>query len=456
MDKSNALGEKKISTLLWNFSGPAIIGMVVNALYNVVDSIFVGQGVGEIGLVAVSLAFPLMMILMGVGMFVGLGAGALISMRLGQNDKDGAERILGNALSLKIVLVLFTTAISLWFLDPLLVFLGATPEVMPYARDFSFIILAGSIFMHVSFGMNNLIRAQGDPKTALQTMLIAALLNAALNPLFIFGFHMGIKGSAWATVLAQAVATVWVLAYFIKGTGTLQLKTKNLKIDLSIVLEIARIGMAPLLLQVGASLVIVVLNFNLLNYGGVLAVAAFGIVNRVLMLILMPVMGISQGAQPIIGYNFGAGNYRRVIEVVKLAAGAATGFCILGFLIIQVFDEQIVRLFNGNLELVRLGSAGLKLYLLMLPIIGVQLISANYYQAVGKAGYAIVFNLLRQIILLIPMVYILPGFLGLTGIWLAGPVSDLGASLVTAWFMVREMQGLARRDMKEQLALGSQ
>lgn len=456
MDKSNALGEKKISTLLWNFSGPAIIGMVVNALYNVVDSIFVGQGVGEIGLVAVSLAFPLMMILMGVGMFVGLGAGALISMRLGQNDKDGAERILGNALSLKIVLVLFTTAISLWFLDPLLVFLGATPEVMPYARDFSFIILAGSIFMHVSFGMNNLIRAQGDPKTALQTMLIAALLNAALNPLFIFGFHMGIKGSAWATVLAQAVATVWVLAYFIKGTGTLQLKTKNLKIDLSIILEIARIGMAPLLLQVGASLVIVVLNFNLLNYGGVLAVAAFGIVNRVLMLILMPVMGISQGAQPIIGYNFGAGNYRRVIEVVKLAAGAATGFCILGFLIIQVFDEQIVRLFNGNLELVRLGSAGLKLYLLMLPIIGVQLIGANYYQAVGKAGYAIVFNLLRQIILLIPMVYILPGFLGLTGIWLAGPVSDLGASLVTAWFMVREMQGLARRDMKEQPALGCQ
>ena len=214
--------------------------------------------------------------------------------------------------------------------------------------------------------------------------------------------------------------------------------------------------MAPLLLQVGASLVIVVLNFNLLNYGGVLAVAAFGIVNRVLMLILMPVMGISQGAQPIIGYNFGAGNYRRVIEVVKLAAGAATGFCLLGFLIIQVFDEQIVRLFNGNLELVRLGSAGLKLYLLMLPIIGVQLIGANYYQAVGKAGYAIVFNLLRQIILLIPMVYILPGFLGLTGIWLAGPVSDLGASLVTAWFMVREMQGLARRDMKERSALSSQ
>jgi len=313
MDKANALGEKKISALLWSYSGPAIVGMVVNALYNVVDSIFVGQGVGEIGLVAVTLAFPMMMILMGVGMFVGLGSGALISIRLGQKDKDGAELLLGNALSLMIVLVLATTALSLWFLDPLLVFLGATPDVMPYARDFSTIILAGSVFMHVSFGMNNLIRAQGDPSTALKTMLIAALLNAALNPLFIFVLHMGIKGSAWATVIAQAVATVWVLVYFIRGSGTMQLKSKNLRIRPEIVSDIARIGMAPFLLQVGASLVMIVLNFKLLDYGGILAVAAYGIVTRVMMLMLMPVMGISQGAQPIIGYNFGAGNYRRVI-----------------------------------------------------------------------------------------------------------------------------------------------
>ena len=445
MDKSNVLGEKKVSTLLWSYSGPAIIGMVVNALYNVVDSIFVGRGVGEIGLVAVTLAFPLMMILMGVGMFVGLGAGALISIRLGQKDKPGAELILGNALMLVIILVLVSTSLSLWFLDPLLVLLGATPDVMPYARDFSTIILGGSVFMHVSFSLNNLIRAQGDPKTALRTMLIGALLNTVLNPLFIFVFHMGIKGSAWATVAAQAVATVWVLSYFIKGTGTMRLKKMNLRIRRDIVLEIARIGMAPFLLQMGASLVMVVLNFKLLTYGGGLAVAAFGIVNRVLMLIMMPVMGISQGAQPIIGYNFGAGNYRRVIEVMKLATVSATGLCVLGFLGVQVFAEQIVRLFNGNLELVQLGSTGLRLYLLLLPLIGFQLIGANYYQAVGKAGYAIVFNLLRQIVLLIPMVYILSSFLGLTGVWLAGPVSDLGAAIATAWFMVRELKGLRQK-----------
>ena len=210
--------------------------------------------------------------------------------------------------------------------------------------------------------------------------------------------------------------------------------------------EIARIGMAPFLLQAGTSLVMVVLNFKLLAHGGILAVAAYGIVTRVMMLLLMPVMGISQGAQPIIGYNFGAGNHRRVIEVVKLAALSATAFCLLGFLFIQIFDEQIVKLFNGNQELVRLGSTGLRVFLLFLPIVGIRLIGANYFQAVGKAGYAIVFNLLRQIILLIPMVYILSHFFGLAGIWMAGPVSDLGASIVTVWFLVREMKKLARKD----------
>lgn len=446
MDKSIALGEQKISTLLWDYSVPAIIGMVVNALYNVVDSIFVGQGVGEIGLIAVTIAFPLMMILMAVGMFVGLGAAALVSLRLGEQDKAGAELILGNALTMVIGLVVITTAAALWFLEPLLLFLGATPDVLPYAKSFMTIILAGSVFMHVSFGLNGIIRAQGDPKTALQTMLIGAVLNTILNPLFIFGLHWGIEGSAWATVISQAVATVWVMTYFIKGTGTLKLKRKYLAVQSKVMTGIAKIGLAPFLLQIGNSLVIVVLNFSLQKYGGALAIAAFGIINRVLMLMLMPVMGISQGAQPIIGYNYGAGNYRRVIETVKLAVIAASGLCLFGFIGVQLLDVHIIRLFNGNHELVQLGSDGLRLFLLMLPIIGFQIISANYFQAVGKAGYAIVFNLLRQIILLIPLIFLLPKFWGLTGIWLAGPISDLGAALLTGIFMVREIRTLASRE----------
>lgn len=446
MDKSVALGEQKIRTLLWDYSVPAIIGMVVNALYNVVDSIFVGQGVGEIGLIAVTIAFPLMMILMAVGMFVGLGAAALVSIRLGEQDKAGAELILGNALTMVIGLVIITTAGALWYLEPLLLMLGTTPDVLPYAQNFMTIILAGSVFMHISFGLNGIIRAQGDPKTALLTMLIGAVLNTILNPLFIFGLHWGIEGSAWATVFSQAVATVWVLSYFIKGSGTLKLKRQYLAVRSEVVISIAKIGMAPFLLQIGNSLVIVVLNFSLLNYGGALAIAAFGIINRVLMLMLMPVMGISQGAQPIIGYNYGAGNYRRVIATIKLAILAASGLCLFGFICVQLLDVHIIRLFNGNQELVQLGSDGLRLFLLMLPIIGFQIISANYFQAVGKAGYAIVFNLLRQIILLIPLIYILPKFWGLTGIWLAGPISDVGAALLTGIFMIRELKSLASRE----------
>lgn len=443
MDKSVALGEQKISTLLWYYSVPAIIGMVVNALYNVVDSIFVGQGVGEIGLIAVTIAFPLMMILMAVGMFVGLGAASLVSIRLGEQDKAGAELILGNALTMVIGLVVITTAAALWFLEPLLLFLGATPDVLPYAKSFMTIILAGSVFMHISFGLNGIIRAQGDPKTALLTMLIGAVLNTILNPLFIFGLHWGIEGSAWATVCSQAVATVWVMTYFIKGTGTLQLKRRYLAVQSEVMTGIAKIGLAPFLLQIGNSLVIVVLNFSLMTYGGALAIAAFGIINRVLMLMLMPVMGISQGAQPIIGYNYGAGNYRRVIETVKLAVIAASGLCAFGFVGVQLLDVHIIRLFNGNPELVQLGADGLRLFLLMLPIIGFQIISANYFQAVGKAGYAIVFNVLRQIILLIPLIFLLPKFWGLTGIWLAGPISDIGAALLTGIFMAREIRILS-------------
>ncbi|EGO63837.1 MATE family efflux transporter [Acetonema longum] len=449
MNKAQALGEDRISSLLRSYSVPAIIGMVVNALYNVVDSVFVGQGVGEVGLTAVTIAFPLMSVLMAVGMLVGLGAAALVSIRLGKQDKAGAELILGNAFTMISGFVLVTTGVALYFLDPLLLLLGATPEVLPYARDFSFIILAGSVFMHISFGLNGIIRAQGDPRTALLTMLIAAILNMIFNPLFIFGFGMGIKGSAWATVLAQAISTAWVMVYFIRGSGTLTLRRRCLAVDGKILAGITRIGMAPFLMQIGNSLVMVIFNFTLLAHGGTSAVAAFGIINRMLMLLLMPIIGISQGAQPIIGYNYGAGQYKRVIETVKTAVLAATVLCLLGFTSVQLFAEQIIRLFNGNPELVHLGATGLRLFLAMLPVIGFQMISANYFQAVGKAGYAIVFNLLRQIIILIPMVYLLPQFLGLIGIWLAGPISDMGAALLTGIVMVREIKHLSLQEQAD-------
>lgn len=444
MDKSNYLRETEVVSLLWRFTVPAVIGVLVNAFYNVVDSIFVGHGVGEIGLTAVAITFPITIVLLAIGMLVGLGAASLISLKLGEKDKEGAEFILGNAVSMIIGLVVFSTLLALHYLEPMLLYLGTSPDVMPYATDFARIIIAGSVFMHISFGLNATIQAQGDPKTGLKTMLIAALLNTILNPLLIFGFGLGIKGSAWATVIAQAVTSFWVLGYFIRGAGTLKLRLRCLAIRGNIVLGIAKIGVAPFIMQLCASLIVVIFNFSLLKYGGELAVAVFGVVSRIQMLATMPVIGISQGAQPIIGYNYGAGQYRRVLKTVKLAGAAAVALCLISLVCLESFAEEIMVLFNASQEMLDVGVAALRLFVTTLPVVGFQMICASYFQAIGKPGYTIILNLLRQVIILIPALFLLPAVFGLTGIWLAGPVSDLGAALLTGMFMLWEVQQLKK------------
>lgn len=426
------LETEKISVLLWKYSLPAIAGMLVSSLYNVVDSIFVGRGVGEAALTAVTLAFPIMAILMAVGMLVGIGAATVVSISLGEKNKERAELVLGNAFTMMVVFVLGTTGIALWQLDFILVsWLGTTPEVLPYARDFTGIILAGSIFLHVGFGLNNIIRAQGDPRTALATQVIAAAINAVLNYVFIFLLGMGIAGAAWATVLAQAVAAGWVMRCFMQGSGLLRLRKKNLLLHADVVAEICKIGSAPFLMQVGASVVMVVLNLRIMMFGGDTAVAAFGIATRILMLVAMPVAGISQGAQPIIGYNYGARQFNRVLATLKTAMWFSIAVCIGGLACVELFAEQIVRLFNDEPRLIAIGSTSIRIFLSMLPAIGFQIIGANYFQAIGKAYYSIVFNLLRQILVLIPMVFLLSGWFGLLGIWAAGPVADLASALLT-------------------------
>lgn len=448
MDRSNSLGEEKISRLLWNFSLPAITGMVVNAFYNVIDSIFVGRGVGEIGLAAVTIAFPVMIVLMGLGMLVGVGAAAVISLRLGEKKEQEAERILGNAFTLSMIFsIAFTTGVLL-FLDPILIVLGAAPEVLPYARDFTKVIVLGSIFMYVGFGLNNIVRAEGNPKMAMSTTLISAGLNIVLNPLFIFTFNLGISGSALATVVSQGVSSGWILTYFLRGKSRLKLRKGNFALDKKIVLSIFKIGMSPFLMQIASSMTTVLFNFTLLRYSGELAVASIGIINRIGMLMLMPIMGISQGLQPIIGYNYGAGNYSRVIKALKMAIYAATLFSTLGFLAIQIFDKEIIMLFNNNPELVLLGSEAMRINLCMLPVIGFQIIGANYFQAVGKAGYAIVLSMSRQLLILIPLLLLLPMILGLNGVWLASPISDFSAALLTGLFLFWELRKLSQMQLK--------
>jgi putative MATE family efflux protein len=432
MESASFLGEERISALLWRFSVPAIAGMLVTALYNVVDSIFVGQGVGEIALTAVTIAFPVMTFLMAIGMLVGVGAATMVSLRLGEKRRDDAEMILGNALTLMAVLIFVTTGMFLYFLDDFLIdFLGVAPEVFPYARDFISIILLGSVFMHVGFGLNNVIRAQGDPHTALKTQLIAAGVNILFNYLFVFVLPWGVKGAALATIMAQATAAVWVVYYFTYGPGVLRFHWHCLRLRPAIVKDIFRIGVAPFLMQVVASAVMVILNVRIQMFGGTSAVAAYGVINRVQMLLMMPIVGISQGAQPIIGYNYGARDFTRVLKTLKLAITSAVLVGCVGFCFAEFFPQEIIRIFNESEALVALGTPGMRIFLFMSPVVGFQIISANYFQATGKPLYSIAFSMLRQLIVLIPMIYILSGYFGLMGVWIASPISDTASSLLT-------------------------
>ncbi len=445
MDDRNSLGRKNIGTLIWDFSVPAITGMLVNALYNVVDSIFVGHGVGPIGLAAVTIAFPVMILLMAFGMLVGVGATTLVSIRLGQKRTADAEKILGNAFLLAITFALSLSALFLLFLDPILTALGAGPDILPFSRDFTTIILAGSVFMFTGFGLNNIIRAEGNPRLAMLTMVMSALLNTILNPLFIFGLGLGIKGSALATVISQAVSAAWVISHFRSRRSFLKLRSVNILPDRRIIAKILVMGSSAFFMQIAASVVAGLFNNILMAYGGDTAVAAMGIINRVSLLVLMPLFGISQGTQPVIGYNYGAKNYGRVREAVVKGSLAATAVAITGFAVVQLLDAYIIRLFSSDAALVSLGAGGLKVFMAMLPIIGFQIIGSAFFQAIGKPMHSLLLSMSRQLLILIPVLLVLPRFVGLQGVWLAGPISDFGSTLLTAVLVAVQLRILARK-----------
>lgn len=450
MDTSNRLGTESVRKLLLEFSIPAIVGMLVNALYSIVDRIFVGKGVGLLGISATTVAFPIALIIMAFGMLVGIGAAATVSIRLGQKKKEVAEHILGNALTLLIIISILVTTLGLIFEKNILIVFGASPEVLPLAKQFVTIILLGVILQNIGFGLNNIIRSEGNPRVAMITMLIGAILNTIFNPLFIFVFHLGIRGSALATIVSQTVCSVWVLSYFLGKKSLLKIRIKNLKPEAHIVGQIFSIGMSPFLMQLAASLINVTFNNSLERYGGDIAIAAFGIINSVMSLILMPLFGINQGSQPIIGYNYGAKNFDRVKETLKLAIIAATCLCSIGFIIIELFPRVIISAFsNSDTELINIGSQGIRIFLMMLPIIGFQVVSSNYFQAIGRAKISIFLSLLRQVIILLPLLIILPRFFKLIGIWISGPTSDLISSILTAIFVIREIRRMNKVNLKD-------
>lgn len=443
MDRAKQLEEEKIPRLLFKFATPAIVGMLVNALYNIVDKIFVGQGVEPLAIAGIAVGLPIHTLMMAFGMLIGTGATSLISIRLGEKKEEEAELILGNAMILGISIYFVISVLGLIFLEPLLGFFGASSTVMPYAKEYMRIILFGAIFQGISFTMNNFIRAEGNPKIAMGTMLIGAILNIILDPIFIFKLDMGIRGAAIATVISQMTSAVWVLWYFFAGKSMLKIRRKNLKIKAHIIRNIIAIGSAPFAMQVATSVLNVIMLNSLGKYGGDLAISAISAINSISMLILMPVFGINQGAQPIIGYNYGAEKFDRVKEALKYAILAATCVVTTGFIITRLFGPELIGLFGkNNNKFIDIGTEGLHIFLLMFPIVGFQIVSSNYFQATGKPKQAMFLSLSRQVLILIPMILILPKYFGLKGIWMAAPVSDLFATIMTGIFLMRDLKTL--------------
>jgi len=442
MDRTTELGQESVGKLLLKFSIPAIIGMIVNALYNVVDRIFIGQipEVGGLALSGVTVTFPISTVIMAFGMLIGIGSAATISIRLGQQKKDEAEKILGNAFVLVVIILVALALVTFPFLDKLLRIFGASDKILPYARDYVRIIIAGGVFQNVGFALNAAIRSEGNPKISMFTMLLGAITNIILDPIFIFVFDMGVAGAAIATVIAQIVSMIWVLYHFTKGSGILKLRRKNFNLDGKIIKDILAIGMSPFSMQLAASLVSVISNKALLTNGGDLAIGAMGVISSVAMMCLMPVFGINQGSQPVIGFNYGAKNYDRVKKAWKLAVLGATIVTTLGFIAVEFFAPQVIKIFNSDPELVSIGTYGIRIYLSMLPVIGFQIISSNYFQAVGKAKISMFLSLCRQVIVLIPMLLVLPPIWGLTGVWVCGPTSDAIASVITVFFVIKELK----------------
>ncbi len=442
MNATKDLESKSVGKLLFQLSVPAVIGMLVNALYSVVDRIFIGRGVGSLALSGVAVTFPITNIIMAVGMLVGIGAASVVSIKLGQKKNEEAERIVGNAFLLTLILTIFITILGLIFLDPLLKVLGASDDTLPYAKTFSTILLAGAVLQNVGFGLNPIIRSQGDAKTAMKTMLIGAILNTILNPIFIFVFKLGVAGSALATLISQAVCSIWVV-YYLSTKSIIRLKRHHMKLNFATIGEISSIGVSPFIMQVSASFVTIVINTSLKKYGGDLAIGAYSLISSIAMLILMPAFGVNQGAQPIIGYNFGAGNAARVKKALFYSIIVNTCITALGWILIELFPVAIIKIFNGDdTELIHIASNGLRLYLLAIFTVGAQSACINYFQSIGKALISMLLSLLRQVIILIPLVLILPHYLALNGIWIAGATSDFFALVISAVMLMLEIRKL--------------
>ncbi|WP_437130752.1 MATE family efflux transporter [Peptostreptococcus russellii] len=451
---NNPLGTEKISSLLYKFSLPAIIGMTVNALYNVVDRIFIGNSpnLGANGLAAITICFPAMIIMMSIGILFGQGGATLFSISLGKGDIEKADKALGNSTSLLIILGLFIMIFGQVFLDKLLIIFGASETVLPYAREYMRIILLGTLFQVIGMGMNNFLRADGKPKLAMTTMFIGAGINIILDPILIFGFNMGMSGAAIATITSQFVSMVWSIYHFLKKDAMHRIQKKYLKLEASLALEITSLGMPGFLLQLANSLLAFLLNTYLIRYGGDIAVSGMGIVNSLQTLLILPIIGLNQGLQPIVSFNYGAEKYDRVKRAVKLAIIAGLIISTVGFLLSRLIPELLVSLFNREPELMKFSVYALKIWFMGIIVAGFQIIAANFFQAIGMPKRAMVLTLLRQVIVLMPCIVIFSKYFGIDGVLYAAPVADITSATVTACFFIPFMKKFTQKKDNENIA----
>lgn len=434
------LGTEKIGKLLYQYSLPAIIAMTAASLYHITDSIFIGHGVGALAISGLAITFPFMNLAAAFGSLVGAGAATLLSIRMGQKDYESANHILGNVITLNVIIGLSFTALSLTFLDPILLFFGASEATLPYAKAFMRIILIGNVVTHIFMGLNALLRSIGRPEKAMVATIMTVVINLILNPLFIFGLKWGIQGSALATVISQAVMLVWQLKFFSNKENFIYFKKESFRLRKRIVRESLAIGMSPFMMNAAATVIVIVINQGLIRTGGDLAVGAYGIVNRIAFLFIMIVMGFNQGMQPIAGYNFGAKLYARVDEVLRKTIIRATIVTTTGFLIGELIPRMVVSIFTDDMDLIELSVNGMRIVFLSYPIVGFQMVTANFFQSIGMVNKSIFMSLSRQLLFLLPCLLIFPYFWGINGIWYSMPIADTISSIIAGVLLVRQLR----------------
>ncbi|MCL1943228.1 MAG: MATE family efflux transporter [Candidatus Azobacteroides sp.] len=445
------LGTENIGKLLAQYAIPAIIAMTAASLYNITDSIFIGHGVGAMALSGLAITFPLMNLAAAFGSLVGMGGAASLSLRLGQKDYDSANNILGNVLMLNLIIGVSFSIIALLFLDPILYFFGASRQTLPYAHDFMTIILLGNVITHMYMGMNALLRSSGHPQKSMFATIFTVLINLALNPLFIFGFGWGIRGSATATVISQFVVLMWQISLFNNKNNFIRFKKGIYRLKSNIVKDAFAIGMSPFLMNAASCIIVVLINRGLIRYGGDLAVGAYGIVNRVAFLFIMIVMGLNQGMQPIAGYNYGAKLQSRVNDVLKKSIIIATLIMIVGFTIVELFPRAIASIFTKDNELTEQAVIGLRYIFMFYPLVGFQMVVSTFFQSIGMAKKAIFISLTRQILFLIPLLIILPEYLSVTGVWISMPIADFISVIVASCLLYVQYRQFKKNHFKSEI-----